>query len=112
MAYERQNFQDGNVLSASQLNHIEDGVTDLDERVEMLEAGGGGTTKPGKDGASAYEIAVKHGFEGTEEEWLESLKGEPGKTPVKGEDYYTEADKAEMVDAVIAALPVSNGEVL
>lgn len=25
-------------------------------------------------GKSAYEIAVEHGFEGTEEEWLESLK--------------------------------------
>lgn len=27
----------------------------------------------GADGLSAYELAVKHGFEGTEEEWLESL---------------------------------------
>ena len=25
---------------------------------------------------SAYAIAVKHGFTGTEEEWLASLKGE------------------------------------
>lgn len=32
--------------------------------------------KDGKDGLSAYEIAVKNGFEGTEQEWLESLKGE------------------------------------
>ncbi|MBQ8749104.1 MAG: trypsin-like peptidase domain-containing protein [Clostridia bacterium] len=29
-------------------------------------------------GMSAYEIAVKNGFTGTEEEWLESLKGEDG----------------------------------
>ncbi len=31
-------------------------------------------------GYSAYELAVKHGYEGTEEEWLESLsvKGDPG----------------------------------
>jgi len=29
-------------------------------------------------GLSAYEIAVKNGFEGTEREWLDSLKGEPG----------------------------------
>lgn len=28
-----------------------------------------------------------------------------GKTPVKGVDYYTEEDKAEMVNAVLAALP-------
>lgn len=30
----------------------------------------------GKDGKSAYEIALMHGFEGTEEEWLESLKSD------------------------------------
>lgn len=30
-------------------------------------------------GLSAYEIAVKNGFEGSETEWLASLKGEPGK---------------------------------
>ena len=29
----------------------------------------------GAPGKSAYEIAVENGFEGTEEEWLESLKG-------------------------------------
>lgn len=34
-----------------------------------------------------------------------------GKTPAKGIDYYTEADKQEMVTAVLAALPVYNGEV-
>lgn len=30
---------------------------------------------PGKDGKSAYLIAKEHGFTGTEQEWLESLKG-------------------------------------
>ena len=30
------------------------------------------------NGLSAYELAVKNGFEGTETEWLESLKGEKG----------------------------------
>ena len=30
----------------------------------------------GKDGKSAYDIAKEKGFEGTEEEWLASLKGE------------------------------------
>ena len=135
-------------------------------------------------GESAYDIAVKLGFEGTEAEWIASLNGKDGKdgvdgkdgytpqkgvdyfdgkngsdgvsptvsvsksgkittvtitdksgtktatisdgvdgkdgsdgqdgadgkTPVKGVDYYTEADKAEMVSAVTAALPVYNGE--
>lgn len=29
-------------------------------------------------GLSAYEVAVKNGFDGTEKEWLASLKGKPG----------------------------------
>ena len=32
----------------------------------------------GSDGASAYQIAVANGFEGTEQEWLESLQGPAG----------------------------------
>ncbi len=35
----------------------------------------------GADGATAYEIAVANGYIGTEEEWLESLKGSDGITP-------------------------------
>lgn len=114
----------------------------------------------GIDGASAYELAVENGFEGTVEEWLASLKGEQGpqgergeqgpqgpqgpqgergeqgeqgiqgkqglkgdkgdkgeqgiqgeagpqgpigeegRTPIKGTDYFTQADKNEMVAAV------------
>ena len=77
----------------------------------------------GGEGLSPYEIAVKNGFEGSEKEWLESLKGpkgdtgaqgpkgDTGYTPQKGIDYYTDADKQEMVNAVIAALPVYDGEV-
>lgn len=68
---------------------------------------------PGADGKSAYQIALDNGFEGTEAEWLESLKGEDGepgapgqpgedgRTPVKGEDYFTDADKAELVEGVL-----------
>ena len=32
----------------------------------------------GKDGKSAYELAVKHGYEGTEEEWIKSLTPKGG----------------------------------
>lgn len=32
------------------------------------------------EGESAYDAAVRYGFEGTEEEWLASLKGENGKS--------------------------------
>lgn len=39
----------------------------------------------GKDGASAYEIAVKNGYTGTETEWIASLKGETGAQGIQGE---------------------------
>ena len=35
--------------------------------------------------------------------------GAPGYTPVKGTDYFTEADKTELVNAVLAALPAAEG---
>lgn len=107
---------------------------------------------------SAYGLAKKHGFVGTEEEWIKSLKGEQGPrgskgdeglpgidgfspvvvfekieagykmkvrdasgenaieilngkdgyTPKVGEDYFNEADKADIVKAVIEALPVGD----
>ena len=38
---------------------------------------------------SAYTIATRHGFEGTEEEWLESLKGDPGE-PFEYDDFTQE----------------------
>lgn len=38
--------------------------------------------------------------------------GADGHTPVKGVEYFTEADKMEMVSKVIASLPVYAGEVV
>lgn len=74
----------------------------------------------GSSGKSAYELAVENGFVGTEQQWLASLKGADGvngidgkdgtdgRTPVKGVDYFTAADRTEFVSEVIAALP--NGD--
>ena len=39
----------------------------------ILGSTGGGVGQKGDDGKSAYDIAVAHGFVGSEEEWLESL---------------------------------------
>lgn len=58
--------------------------------------------------ADGVEIAI------TDEEGTKSYSihhGKDGYTPVKGTDYWTAADKAEMVTAVLAALPVYAGEV-
>ena len=43
---------------------------------EMLRGKEGKEGKPGERGESAYEIAVRNGFKGTESQWLESLKSE------------------------------------
>lgn len=40
----------------------------------------------GEPGKSAYDIAVECGFTGTKEEWLTSLKGEPGAKGEPGKD--------------------------
>jgi hypothetical protein len=48
---------------------------------------------PGDDGDSAYQVAVNNGFEGTEQEWLESLKGSS-----EGEGA---APAPEMLEAVV-----------
>lgn len=47
-------------------------------------------------GKSAYEVACDNGFEGSEEEWLDSLIGPKGDAPIRGVDYWTEEDIEEI----------------
>ena len=56
----------------------------------------------GSDGKSAYIIAVEHGFSGTENEWLQSLKGADGRDGVTPDmsDYATKADIAELQEQI------------
>ena len=68
------------------------------------------------DAKSAYVIALEHGFIGSEDEWLASLKGAKGeqgekgqngadgKTPVKGVDYFTAEDESEFTAKVTKSL--------
>lgn len=68
----------------------------------------GAVTYPEKIyGKSAYEVAVMNGFEGTETEWLASLKGDKGSTPIKGVDYFTSDDKQELVKELLDSLPIA-----
>lgn len=57
---------------------------------------------PGKDGSDGKDGAP--GAAGKD-----GVDGKDGKTPVKGTDYWTEADKAEIVEDVLAALPAAEG---
>jgi hypothetical protein len=62
----------------------------------------------GKDGKSAYEIAVKNGFEGTEEEWLASLQGKDGEDGKDGKDGTVSFD--ELTEAQRESLRGEQGE--
>ena len=53
----------------------------------------------GKDGLSAYEIAVQNGFEGTEIEWLESLGATQEEIASAVEAYLTENPIASVYNA-------------
>jgi len=57
----------------------------------------------GLDGKSAYEIACEHGYVGTEEEWLESLKGKDGITPDMSE-YPTTTEVQTIVEQQVAPI--------
>lgn len=57
----------------------------------------------GLDGKSAYEIAVEHGYVGTEEEWLESLKGKDGVTPDMSE-YPKTSEVTTIIEREIASV--------
>lgn len=60
------------------------------ELCDLIYNGGLGSTTPGPPGEkgdpgdSAYQIALSTGFEGTEEEWIASLKGPKGDTGETG----------------------------
>ena len=82
-----------------------DYVKGKEEFLSQVEAGSG------ENGLSAYEIAKKNGFGGTETEWLASLKGpsgekgRDGKTPVKGTDYFTPSEIQGVADQAISSYP-------
>ena len=69
------------------------------------------TTASGTDTVDIYDGAAgADGAQGPQGEKGDAGEAGPaGYTPVKGTDYYTEADKAEMVKAVLAALPAAEG---
>lgn len=76
-------------------------VTAVEERVEVLVEGGQGPA-----GLSAYQIAVSHGFIGSEQQWLESIGGQPtylGKTLVREGGVLTEVRLFEDAEKTVPA---------
>ena len=107
---------------------------DLLFRVEDLEESGGGGDGTGQDGyspiarvtqtANGAVITIKDKNGTTTatvtngKDGADGKDGNPGKdgadghTPQKGVDYWTDADRTQMIADVISALPVYNGEVV
>lgn len=94
---------------------LEDVVTHEELEEALANVGGGG----GADGYSPIATATQTDSgatititdkKGTTTATI--TNGKDGRSPEKGTDYWTEADKDEMVADVIAALPVYNGEVV
>lgn len=65
------------------VDDLEERTDDLEDRTVVLEEQ---LTAGELTGDSAYEVAVKNGFEGTETQWLASLKGADGADGADGED--------------------------
>lgn len=123
MAYKKQNFYDGQVLEAEHLNHIEDGVNEAHNTIEKsIKYEYQNLTNTQKTQARSNIGALgQSDLESATNAALAKAKasgefngkdGEDGHTPVKGTDYFTETEKAEMVQSVIDALPKYNGEVV
>lgn len=50
-------------------------LSEISDKIITLEEGGVGTDgQDGEDGQSAFDIAVSNGFQGSESEWIESLR--------------------------------------
>lgn len=94
----------------SYTNSTLEGVTNVKEGLDLLtKASHSHTNKEVLDKLSESNGKLK--YNGSDV----GLKGDPGKdgtdgkTPVKGTDYWTDADKTEIVNDVLAALPTWTG---
>lgn len=62
----------------------------------------------GKDGKSAYEIAVEHGFEGTEEDWLKSLEGKSAYDLAVESGYTGSVEDLSKVLNAVSSIPITS----
>jgi uncharacterized protein YuzE len=101
----------GAVVSANSytkeyLSNIENSLQELDKSIGELELTPG---PQGAEGKSAYKIALEAGFEGSESDWLASLKGEhgePGQQGIQGE----KGDKGDPGEAGLQGEPGPKGD--
>ena len=93
-------FYDGSSYIFTSDTHVVGSIPGIDEEWGLM-------TQKGNDGANGVTPHI-----GDNGDWYigstdtgKPSRGEAGKTPVRGTDYWTEADKQEIVNDVLAALP-------
>lgn len=120
MAYEKQTFVDNEtILCAEHLNHIEEGIAAAYEQAAT----------PGKDGEDGADgatftpsVSASGDLSWSNNKGLanpsivnirgpEGPAGSDGKTPVKGTDYFTDAEIQSIVDQVVAQVGTGGGGV-
>lgn len=68
------------------------------------------TVRQGSDGMLVLDFTLEKGDKGDKgDKGEKGNTGSPGYTPLKGTDYWTEAERAQMVIDVLSALPNAKG---
>lgn len=111
------------IISADNLNDIQDAIIALQNTSNGGSSGESSgsavgiasvvqtTTSTADDGNNIITVTLTDGTTSTfkVQNGSKGSTGTAGYTPVKGTDYFTAADKAELVDDVLAALPTWTG---
>lgn len=100
----KQNFVD--VILADDINAIADQAIQNELAIRTLEGGGGSGFSPTIEVTS---ITGGHRITITDVNGTKSVDVMDGYTPQKNVDYFTEADKQELVNNVLSALPTWTG---
>lgn len=103
-----------NYASATAFENALRKISNLETAIENIPAG-----EDGQDGADGLTPYIQNGYwwigttnTGVKAEGVDGAKGEQGIQGEKGDPYVlTEADKAEIVEDVVAAMPESGGSI-
>lgn len=98
------------INSAEDINQVAQAVIDLeDNQQEVVKGEDGATFIPSVSANGVISWTNNQNLPNPDPVNIKGEKGDDGYTPVKGTDYFTDAEKAEFVQAVIASLPIWNG---
>ena len=92
------------------------GVESITQTTTSTEDGGSNIVTATLTDGTTSTFTIRNGSKGSQgEQGIQGIQGEPGAdgedgyTPIRGTDYWTDEDKAEIVASVISALPNASG---